>query len=238
MMTTKRPTTRTSSNGDTDLTGSVVSYPDRCNRWGDPSYRGNCDGQLFRSLVLQYRPKCIADPMMGSGTTRDVVAELNERKDAGIRYWGGDLKNGFNLVKQDLPGSFDFVWIHPPYWSIIQYSDHPDDLSNQYEYEHFHRTLTTCLRRCHDALQPGGRLAVLVGDVRRFGVYTPIVRDVLNLEGTIGRLRSIIIKQQHHCRSDRKVYGRMDDVPIRHEYCVVFQRESYKALPAFSRFNN
>ena len=27
---------------------SVVSYPVRCNQWGSPKYRGNCDGRLFK----------------------------------------------------------------------------------------------------------------------------------------------------------------------------------------------
>jgi hypothetical protein len=56
---------------------SVVSYPQRNNRWGDAKYRGNCDGTLFRDLVLHYGAKRIADPMCGSGTTRDVVRDLN-----------------------------------------------------------------------------------------------------------------------------------------------------------------
>ena len=37
-------------------------------------------------------------------------------------YWGGDLREGFDLIKQDLPGQFNFLWIHPPYWNIIHYS--------------------------------------------------------------------------------------------------------------------
>ena len=39
-----------------------------------------------------------------------------------------------------------------------------------------------------------------------------------------GEIRSIIIKVQHNCMSDRKKYGKMADVPIRHEYCVVFEK--------------
>jgi hypothetical protein len=61
---------------DEDMT-SVVSYPTRCSLWGDARYRGNCDGRLFKNLVLRYRAKRVADPMLGSGTTRDVVAGLN-----------------------------------------------------------------------------------------------------------------------------------------------------------------
>ena len=60
---------------------SVVSYPNRCSEWGDSRYRGNCDGQLFKNLVLRYGASRIADPMMGSGTTRDVVEGLNRFRD-------------------------------------------------------------------------------------------------------------------------------------------------------------
>jgi hypothetical protein len=65
-------------------------------------------------------------------------------------------------------------------------------------------------------------LAVLIGDVRRNGLYTAIIKDVLNFPH--GELRSIIIKVQHNCTSDRKQYGKMEDVPIRHEYCCVFKK--------------
>jgi hypothetical protein len=37
-------------------------------------------------------------------------------------------------------------------------------------------------------------------------------------------LRSVIIKLQHNCTSDHKRYGKMEDVPIKHEYCVVFKK--------------
>jgi hypothetical protein len=67
-------------------------------------------------------------------------------------------------------------------------------------------------------------MAVLVGDLRRKGKYTPIVRDVLNMERHLGTLRSVIIKTQHRCRSDAKTNGPMPDVPIQHEYCTVFQK--------------
>lgn len=203
---------------------SIVSYPKRCNLWGDGRYRGNCDGRLFLNLVRRYDAKRVADPMMGSGTTRDVIAWLNRNHGTAINYWGGDLKDGFNLVKQSLPGTFDFVWLHPPYWDIVRYTDHPDDLSAAVPYGLFVKNLFTCLKRCSAALIPGGRLAVLVGDVRKRGVYFPLVREVTFLSAEIGELRSVIIKAQHNCRSDETVYRRMEDVPIKHEYCVIFKK--------------
>lgn len=201
---------------------SVVSYPDRCSLWGDSRYRGNCDGRLFKNLVLRYRARRVADPMLGSGTTRDVIMGLNKYKRADIQYWGGDLRHGFDLTEADLPGRFDFVWIHPPYWNIVRYESGPKDLSACPSYEQFRTLLMLCLKRCYDALEPGGRLAVLMGDVRRQGRYTPIIKDILSFP--YGELRSIIIKVQHNCMSDRKAYGKLEDPPIKHEYCCVFKK--------------
>ena len=201
---------------------SVVSYPSRCRLWGDSWYRGNCDGRLIKDLILRYGARKVADPMEGSGTSRDVVAGLNRYKHAGISYWGSDLRSGFDLTRQDLPGRFDFIWIHPPYWDIVQYGSGPNDLSNCESYEQYREMLMLCLKRCYAALEAGGRLAVLIGDVRRRGRYIPVVKDVLNFP--FGEIRSVIIKVQHNCMSDRKKYGKMADVPIRHEYCVVFEK--------------
>lgn len=203
---------------------SLVSYPNRCPLWGDARYRGNCDGRLFKDLVLRYTPRSIADPMMGSGTTRDVVHGLNQLLPEPIRYWGSDLRQGFNLMTTDLPGEYDLVWVHPPYWNIIRYSDDANDLSTAERYEDYRHMLAVSLRRCSAALVPGGRLAILIGDVRRRGKYTPIVRDVLRMEPVLGELRSVIIKAQHNCRSDSVEYASMEDVPIRHEYCLVFKK--------------
>ena len=71
---------------------------------------------------------------------------------------------------------------------------------------------------------------MLIGDARRAGRYTAIIKDVLNFPH--GELRSIIIKVQHNCTSDRKHYGKLEDPPIRHEYCVVFRRPVGERLQA------
>ena len=218
---------------------SVVSYPNRCPLFGDGRYRGNCDGRLLKDLLLRYHAIRVADPMEGSGTSRDVVEDLNKYKKTGVSYWSGDLREGFDLTKQDLPGKFDFVWIHPPYWNIIRYSSNsPNDLSNCESYEKFRQLLMFCLKRCYEALELAGRLAILIGDVRRNGKYTPIVKDVLNLP--FGEIRSIIIKVQHNCTSDYKRYGKMEDVPIKHEYCIIFKKpiEKVQSLPQYEQCLN
>ena len=205
---------------------SVVSYPRRWNECGDHRYRGNCDGRLLLSLMRRYKPARIADPMAGSLTTRDVVEWVNKNRRDGKKteFWCGDLRSGFNLMSDRFPHQFDMVFIHPPYWNIIRYSDNPEDLSTCESYEDFLHRLQVCLARCADALVTGGRLAVLIGDVRRRGSYYPIVRDIMNMESRLGALRSVIVKLQHNCTSDGRTY-RFEDAPIRHEYCLVFKRQ-------------
>ncbi len=206
-----------------DTMTSVVSYPRRCSAWGDRRFHGNCDGTLFKDLVLRYRPRRVADPMMGSGTTRDVIEGLARTTGApALDYWGSDLSADFDLRNGPLPGAFDFIWVHPPYWNIVRYSDDPRDLSAIDDYGEFVDALQVSLARCASALRPGGRLAVLIADVRRRGVYYPLGREVLRME-FLGELASVIVKHQHNCRSDAKTYGHMQEVPIKHEYCCIFR---------------
>lgn len=203
---------------------SIVDRPHRCSLWGDASYRGNCDGTLFKNLVQWYQPSRVADPMAGSGTTRDVIQGLGKNGRFAGRFWSGDLKGGFDLLSTPLPGRYDFVWVHPPYWDIVRYSDHPSDLSRPQPLADFLQQLEACLVRCHESLQLSGRLAVLIGDVRKSGRYHCLAHEVMKLSGRIGELCSVIIKTQHNCMSDRKRYARMLDVPIKHETCLVFRK--------------
>lgn len=164
--------------------------------------------------------------MLGSGTTRDVVHGLLEQSHAQVlEFFGADLQGGFDLQRDALPGSYDFIWVHPPYWNIVRYSDDPRDLSTIDDYGKFVEALQVCLARCACALRPGGRLAVLVADVRRAGKLYPLGRDVLRME-FLGELASVIVKHQHNCRSDAKQYGHMVEVPIKHEYCCIFRSPS------------
>ena len=119
------------------------------------------------------------------------------------------------------------AWYHPPYWDIIQYSRNEKDLSNCRTLEDYESKLNQSALRLFHAIKPGGILAILIGDKRKNGRYYPLMRSLLINPG-LGELRAIIIKVQHHCRSDRKEYsvGNPFLIPIRHEYCLVFQKPS------------
>lgn len=204
---------------------SFVSYPERCPLFGDGRFRGNCDGRLFLSLVWHYKALSVADPMMGSGTTKDGVNWLNAQYRGSIDYWGGDLSSGFDATAESPPGEFDLVWLHPPYWDIITYSDNPRDLSAKVSYVQYLSRLFKSLAQAAKAVRPGGHLAVLLGDIRRRGNYfNPAWEIWAGGPPGLGCLASVIIKAQHACGSDRVGYASLPDPRIMHETCLVFER--------------
>jgi len=91
--------------------------------------------------------------------------------------------------------------------------------------EEFEAMLDLACERLVTVLRPGGVLAVLIGDKRKNGEYYPLMRSLL-MGNKLGRLRAILIKEQHNCRSDSVRYCRGNPffIPIRHEYCLLFEK--------------
>lgn len=217
------------------MKSSIVSYENRGN-YGQSKWRGNCSGYLIKQMLEFHRPSVFADTTLGSGTSADVVAEMN-KEGAEIEFFGLDLHNGFNLLKDSLSERIggkraDWVFIHPPYHSVIKYSGkgnqwgkdiHPDDLSHCPSYENFLSKMTIALRNIYDSLSSTGAYSVLIGDLRKNGEYTSIQSDLLQLAP--GKLDGIIIKAQFNCVSDRKQYARQNFIPIAHEYLLNFRRD-------------
>lgn len=69
--------------------------------------------------------------------------------------------------------SVDLVVTSPPYWTLKKYNDNQDQLGAVEDYEDFLDQLDEVWRRSYEALVPGGRLVIVVGDVnvsrRAFG---------------------------------------------------------------------
>jgi hypothetical protein len=75
--------------------------------------------------------------------------------------------------------------------------------------------------RFFDLLAPGGRLAILIGDLRRRGQYEPLTVDVAQLDR--GHLQGIVVKVQHNVSSNSTRYGGAF-VPILHETLTLFRK--------------
>lgn len=207
------------------LHSSVISFPDR-GPWGKSAYRGNCSGHVQRAIIGSFRPNHFCDPSEGGGTSRDVCREL------GVRYSGFDLRDGFNLVREPLrvrlESSPDFIFWHPPYGGMVQYSGNmwgqpnPDDLSRCGDGDEFMAKVELCLANIYDALAADGHYSVLIGDRRTQGKYVSWQSEIINLG--IGSLKNVIVKMQHNCVSDRRSYSG-GFVPINHEYLLIFAKD-------------
>lgn len=193
---------------------SVVSYPDR-GPWGDNRYPGNCSGYLLIDLCATFKPRSVLDPMEGGGTSREACADM------GIAYAGFDLNAGTDSLRDDIGASYDLIFWHPPYHDMKLYSEDGRDMSRCGSLTAFLALLRFGYRRFFELLTPGGRLAILIGDLRRRGRYTALTAETARLDRE--HLDGIIVKVQHNVSSNATAYSGAF-VPILHETLTIYRR--------------
>lgn len=208
---------------------SIVSYPDR-GIGGKSSYRGNCSPRLIEDLIDQFQITEISDYMCGSGTTEDVA------KAKGIISHCYDLNRGFDLLSMEIPEINQFVFWHPPYGDMIKYAGSQydadavkrqygidpmaSDLSQITDWDEFVKAMNYCCIKQFNSLETGGRMAVLMGDMKRKGRLYSMLCDIAKP----GMLEQIVIKAQHNCVSDARSYsGKF--IPIVHEYLMIVRKD-------------
>jgi DNA modification methylase len=76
-----------------------------------------------------------------------------------------DLRLGDARALELEPESVHLVVTSPPYWTLKEYRDSEGQLGHVSDYERFLSELDRVWQRCFQALVPGGRLIVVVGDV-------------------------------------------------------------------------
>jgi hypothetical protein len=197
--------------------------------YGSRSYPGNCGGNLIRDLLLYFRPEQVFDPMTGSGTCRDVCEELK------IDCWSSDLHEDFDIcnpkhffgeTRMFDSGTFDFIWLHPPYWRQKVYSNDSRDLSCATTLEEFLSRYAQAIAHCSHFLTPGGKLAILMGDYfdRKAG-FVPLVYHTKRLafESGLRQHCTDIVRFSHGASSSKKVY-RSSFIPGLHDICTIFEK--------------
>lgn len=214
---------------------SIVSYPER-GEGGNNKYRGNCSPKLIEDLIGFFKPSEICDYMCGSGTTGAAAAKC------GISSKLYDLHSGFDLMNSEIPDRPEFIFWHPPYWDIIKYSDvmyRASDVQNRYgynpcqfdlsriaEWDEFVKAMNYAMMKQFYALEKGGRIAVLMGDIKKKGKLFSMLAEIAKP----GTLENIIIKAQHNCFSDNIQYsGKL--IPILHEYVMIVRKDDALFYP-------
>lgn len=209
-----------------DPAGSILSFPER-GPWGQPGYRGNCSGHVYRRIFEALRPAVFTDPMVGGGTSVAVAREM------GIEAYGLDLHSGFNIRARRILDAVgkpsDLVLSHPPYHNIIVYSGkvwgkepHEGDLSRCASEEEFLDKLTLALKNQRHATKPGGHYGTIIGDVRKRGRYSSYQADLITRLPK-SELQAVLIKEQFNVASEAKSY-RLALPRIAHEYVLLWRK--------------
>jgi hypothetical protein len=90
-----------------------------------------------------------------------------------------------------------------------------------------------CMMKQFCALEKGGRMAVLVGDIKKRGKLYSMIFELVKP----GTLENVVIKAQHNCFSDNTQYsGKF--IPIVHEYLLLLRKDApllYSALLTYRR---
>ncbi len=220
---------------------SIVQYGKngRDDRYGSNRYRGNTDGTIVKDFLdfceMKFkRPvNTCSDYMVGSGTTKDVCIER------GVDGVWTDLRYGFNVLKEDceIPDRPETIFWHPPYSSMIGipyagkewddkkfmeqfgYDPKPYDLGRM-DWNQFVKALNYCMIKMFSALQTGGRIGILMGDIRRKGVYKSMLLEIARP----GEVDALIIKNQCNTMSEGKVNSNKNFVPIDQEYFLILKK--------------
>lgn len=221
----------------------------------DGRYRGNWSPYIPRNVILKYsRPgDLVLDYFVGGGTTA-VEARLLGRRCIAIDI----NPQAIQLTRENLsfplprsmgngpvyepethvgdardlsfiePGSVDLICAHPPYAGIVRYSARVEGDLSSLPIPQFLDAMRRVAQESLRVLKPGGKCALLVGDIRHSRCVLPIgfqtIRVFLN-EGF--RLKELVIKRQHNCRTTGFWYARSlkyNFLLLAHEYLPVFEK--------------
>lgn len=217
------------------ILSSIWDIGKRENYAGDPSFHGNSPTQVVEQCILRLTKEneLIVDPMVGSGTTIDVCRELNRKCVAfDIKPVRDDIiKNDSKKIPLD-DNSADLVFIHPPYWDLIQYSMDPNDLSRSPSFEEFLDSMKKVLKECKRILKPHKYLCILIGDMIKKGEFIPISRKIANIAEEIGlKDRGFAVKLTSGSVSQivrgKAIYAELaytDNLKINHDLVMFWQK--------------
>jgi len=98
--------------------------------------------------------------------------------------------------------SIDLICAHPPYANIIHYTDAKEGDLSFFDIAEFLKEMTKVAKESFKVLKPGRQCAILIGDMRRQKHVIPLGFKLINVYLDAGfRLRELIIKRQHNCKT-------------------------------------
>lgn len=132
-------------------------------------------------------------------------------------------------------GHADCVFLHPPYFDIIKFSDDPRDLCNAVDLPAFLDRFRVVVGHAVRILRPGRFLALVIGDAFRRGEWIPLGFECMQICRTAGlQLRAINVKD---IQGNERGKGKSENLwryralkhgyyVFKHEYVMVFRKTS------------
>jgi hypothetical protein len=125
------------------------------------------------------------------------------------------------------------VMLHPPYHDIIQFSDHPEDLSNAPDTDSFLEWFSAAARNAYALLDEGRFACLIIGDKYTQGELVPLGFLCMQKMNDAGfRTKAIVVKD---IQGNERGKGRSENLwryralaggfyLFKHEYVIVFQK--------------
>ena len=218
---------------------TIWSFPERGN-WATHSgkYRGNWSPYIPRNIILRYSKKkdWILDQFLGSGTTLiegvDVNPEAVKLSNTNLNFTCQEKSriftkqgnaNNLTFIKDE---SIDLICTHPPYADIIRYSKEISGDISHLKYEDFLKELEQVAKESYRVLKKQGICTFMIGDIRKKGYVLPLgMNSMQKFVDTGFKLKEIVIKEQHNCRSADYWEGRERKfLMLAHEYIFILEK--------------
>lgn len=144
-----------------------------------------------------------------------------------------DAEKLLNYIKKSCSET-DFLARYPEEWTttigqeeawVNRLRSAPDTLGIP-DWERFVQAMNYAMMKQFSALEKGGRMAVLMGDIKKKGKLYSMIAEIVKP----GTMENIIIKAQHNCFSDNTQYSGTF-IPILHEYVLIVRKDSPTAIP-------
>jgi SAM-dependent methyltransferase len=104
--------------------------------------------------------------------------------------------------------SIDLICAHLPYANILYYTDSKEGDLSFFDIEDFLKEMTKVAKESFRVLKPGRQCAILIGDTRSKKHVIPLGFKLINVYLDTGfKLRELVIKRQHNCKTTGFWYG-------------------------------
>jgi len=224
-------------------------------------YWGNFIPQIPNQMLKRYTKKgdWVLDPFVGCGTTliesqrlgrNGIGVDLQETVAQKARELISSEPNRHNVIAKVLTAdsaeldfktllkkhnqkSVQLLIMHPPYFDIIKFSNHPRDLSNAPSVNKFLEMMRTIVDNASCVLEKGRHLILVIGDKYSKGEWIPL--GFLTMNEILQRgflLKSIIVKnfEETTAKRNQKELWRYRALVggfyiFKHEYIFVFKKK-------------